>query len=46
VVGEILGHHHRLRSVCLQVQPGGYMLLTSSGFPLLNWGNIFFYKFL
>jgi hypothetical protein len=25
---------------------GGYMLFTSSGFPLLNWGNIFFFKFL
>jgi hypothetical protein len=36
VIREIFGHHNRLRSLCLQVQPN-YMFI-SSGFPLLNWG--------
>jgi hypothetical protein len=42
VIREIFGHNCRLR--CVFASPTGYTL-TSSGFPLLNWG-IFFYNFL
>ena len=41
VITEIFGHN-RLRSWCLQVQPVGH-LLTSSGFPLLDWGIYILY---
>ena len=44
VIGEIFGHNHWLTSILVFASPTGYMF-TSSGFPILNWG-IIFYKFL
>ena len=38
MIGEILGHNNRLRSSWFAT-PTVYML-TSSGFPLLNWGIV------
>ena len=41
VIGEIFGHN-RLVEILVFATPTGYML-TTSGFPLLNWG--IFYRF-
>ena len=39
--GRFSGIHNRFKSWFSQVQPVGYMLTTSSGFPLRNWGIFF-----